>query len=104
MAKSTVHMVQKRLSSLRLEMSGSWDMMSWTAPKMAIQACRLMPHGCSSVPSAAAHSGWYSLYMPCRHDPCAYGSYQETLSTMAHSFTAMQLECNIEWQSYSSNP
>ena len=65
MANMTVQAVQKRLSSRRLEISGSWEMISWTTPKIAIQACREMPQGCSSAPSSAVHSGWYSLKMPC---------------------------------------
>ena len=65
MAKMTVQAVQKRLSSRRLEMSGSWEMMSWTAPKMAIQACREIPQGSSCSPAGPAHSGWYSRYIPC---------------------------------------
>ena len=66
MAKMTVQPVQKRLSSRRLDMSGSWEMMSWTAPKMAIQACREIPQGSSCWPPAPVHSGWYRRYIPCR--------------------------------------
>lgn len=57
MAKSTVQQVQPRLSSRREEMSGSCEMMSWTAPKIAIQACSEIPQGSSCVPSAAVHAG-----------------------------------------------